>query len=86
MIDTCVELYPEDAIFLNDKGYLKSYSGDFEGAVELFLKAREIRPDDMMIVINKEMMRHLPPMRKKPCKECSPNKNVNFFCKKFLLS
>ena len=52
MIDTCIRLYPNDAIFLTDKGALRSYAGDSETALHWFLKARELTPEDMLIANN----------------------------------
>ena len=52
MIDTCIELYPKEAIFLTDKGSTRYYAGDQKGAIEWYLKARNLTPDDMLITIN----------------------------------
>lgn len=49
MIDTCIQIYPNDAIFLTDKGTLRFYAGDSETALQWYLKARELAPDDMLI-------------------------------------
>lgn len=52
MIDTCIQLYPDDAIFLCDKGSLRFYADDPKNALEWFLKARELTPEDMLITNN----------------------------------
>lgn len=52
MIDTCIQLYPDEAIFLSDKGTLRFYADDLKNALEWFLKARELAPDDMLITNN----------------------------------
>ena len=52
MIDTCIQLYPDEAIFLCDKGTLRFYADDPKNALEWFLKARELTPEDMLITNN----------------------------------
>lgn len=52
MIDTCIQLYPKEAVFVSDKGTLRFYSDDLKNALEWFLKARKLSPDDMLITNN----------------------------------
>lgn len=50
--DICIKCYPEDAVFLTNKGVVRSYTGDQKAALEWFLKAREVSPGDMLITYN----------------------------------
>lgn len=52
MIDACIELYPDEAVFMTDKGSIRYYAGDQKGAIEWYLKANENSPEDMLIATN----------------------------------
>ena len=52
MIDACLDAYPDDVVFLNDKGSVRFYADDQQCALEWFCKAHEIYPEDMLIVAN----------------------------------
>ena len=52
MIDVCIKLYPDDAVFLTDKGSVRFYAGDPQDALKWFLEARKNSPDDMLIATN----------------------------------
>ena len=52
MIDTAVRLYPKDAVFLSDKGSLRYFAEDLEGALKWFQTAHDCAPDDQLISNN----------------------------------
>lgn len=52
MIDTAVRLYPQDAVFLSDKGSLRYFSKDLEGALKWFQQAHDCDPADRLISNN----------------------------------
>ena len=52
MIDACISIYPDEVMFLSDKGSIRYYADDQQGALEWFLMGNRIAPDDMIIVAN----------------------------------
>ena len=52
LIDACISMYPNDAVFISDKGTIRIVADDLPGAMEWFSKANKIAPDDMLIVYN----------------------------------
>lgn len=52
MIDTAVNYYPKDAVFLSDKAAIQYYSGDIKNALKTYLKASKCAPQDMLILNN----------------------------------
>ncbi|MGM9788593.1 MAG: tetratricopeptide repeat protein [Candidatus Cryptobacteroides sp.] len=50
--DICLEEYPNEPVFLSNKGAMRYYAGDVNIALDYFLKAREIDPKDMLITLN----------------------------------
>ena len=52
MIDTAVRLYPKDAVFLSDKGSLRYFAQDLEGALKWFQQAHDCDPEDQLITNN----------------------------------
>ncbi|MGN1226600.1 MAG: tetratricopeptide repeat protein, partial [Candidatus Cryptobacteroides sp.] len=50
--DICLEEYPNEPVFLSNKGVMRYYAGDGNAALDYFLKAREIDPKDMLITLN----------------------------------
>lgn len=52
IVNTCLHFYPQDAIFLTDKGTLRFFAGDLPAALQWYMAANKISPDDMLIVNN----------------------------------
>ena len=52
MIDTAVKLYPGEAVFLSDKGSLRYFAKDLEGALKWFQTAHDCAPEDQLITNN----------------------------------
>lgn len=52
IVNTCLHFYPQDAIFLTDKGTLRLFAGDLPAALQWYMAANKISPDDMLIVNN----------------------------------
>lgn len=52
MIDASIRHYPQDAIFLTDKGTARFLSGDLPSALQWCLSAREHASDDVLITNN----------------------------------
>ena len=52
MADMCIDVYPKDVIFISNKGALRYFADDLEGALKWYLTAFGINPDDMLIATN----------------------------------
>ena len=52
MVDKCLDVYPQDAVFIADKGALKYFADELEEALKWYIVALEIAPNDMMIATN----------------------------------